>query len=627
MNNNNQVQKNSEGGTLQTQGSRDAHREGFRRTAPRFGNSSQRFSKSTRPTMQQKFDTTVTGKSETDHIPPLKDGDIRIIHLGGVEEIGRNMSMVEYKDTILIIDCGVQFTETNTPGIDFILPNTRYLEEHKHKIKGVLVTHGHLDHIGSIPYIMPRIGNPQIYARLFTSLMIKKRQEEFPHLSPLTINVVEKGDAVTLGDLSVKFFGVKESTPSEMGIIIETPYGDIVHTGDLRLDHNDGVPTDDEIERYKVFENRKTLLLMADSVGSENGGVSLSNKKIDARLENLIEKAEGKVIVATFSSQVEKLLELLIIAKKLGRKIILEGKTMRLNAEVLKISNLFDTTDIIVPYESLNGYPENKILIATSAQEGEEFASLGRIANKAHRFIRISSSDTVIMSSAVTPGVRRTIQIVKDKFSRENVHLAEYESTDLYASGHAYADELIWIHNRINPKFFIPIHGCHYMLRVHSDLRRKLGHAEQTTAIPDNGLIIEIRNQGESIVSLKERAPSELIVVDGTSVGKIQDVVMRDRQTLAEDGMFVVIGVIDSHTHLLKKSPDLISRGFVYLKESQELLYQTRLLTKKVIDESLAKGGYTNLDQMKQDIAEATTKFLLQKTAKRPVIIPVIISV
>jgi ribonuclease J len=263
----------------------------------------------------------------------------------------------------------------------------------------------------------------------------------------------------------------------------------------------------------------------------------------------------------------------------------------------------------------------------TVAQEGEEFASLGRIANKTHRLIKINPLDTVIMSSAVTPGVRRTIQIVKDKFSRENVHLAEYESSDLYSSGHAYADELSWIHNKVQAKFFSPIHGCHYMLRVHSDIRRKLGLSEQTTVIPDNGMIIEIRNQGEAIVTLKERAPSEMIVVDGTSVGKIQDVVMRDRQTLAEDGMFVVIGVIDSHTHTLKKSPDLISRGFVYLKESQELLYQTRLLTKKVIDDSLANGGYTNLDQMKQDIAEATTKFLLQKTAKRPVIIPVIISV
>jgi ribonuclease J len=458
--------------------------------------------------------------------------------------------------------------------------------------------------------------------------MIKKRQEEFPHLSPLTINIVERGDAVTLGDLKVNFFGIKDSAPAEMGIIIETPYGDIVHTGDLRLEHNNGIPTDDEVERYKVFENRKTLLLMADSVGSENSGTSFTIKESEGALEKIIQKSKGKVIIATFSSQIETLLGLASLAKKLNKKVILEGRTMRLNAESAKLGMLFQgNEDVVIAPEDMQRYPENDIMIITAAQEGEEFTSLGRMANKTHRFIKITPADTVIMSSAVTPGVRRTIQIVKDKFSRENVHLAEYESSDLYSSGHAYADELSWIHNKISAKYFSPIHGCHYMLRVHSDIRRKLGASEQTTVIPDNGMIIEIRNQGESIVSLKERAPSEMIVVDGTSVGKIQDVVMRDRQTLAEDGMFVVIGVIDSHTHTLKKSPDLISRGFVYLKESQELLYQTRLLTKKVIDDSLLHGGYSNLDQMKQDIAEATTKFLLQKTAKRPVIIPVIISV
>jgi ribonuclease J len=575
-----------------------------------------------------KFDTTVTGRSETDHIPPLKDGDIRIIHLGGVEEIGRNMSMVEYKNTILIVDCGVQFTETNTPGIDFILPNTRYLEENKHKIKGVLVSHGHLDHIGSIPYIMPRIGNPQIYARLFTSLMIKKRQEEFPHLTPLTINVVEKGDAVTLGDLKVRFFGVTHAIPDSMGIMIETPYGDIVHTGDLRLEHNDGIPTDDEEERYKVFENRKTLLLMADSTNCENPGFSISDTVVYKNIENIIRETPGRLIISTFASQVERMLFMLATAERYGKKVVVEGRSMKTNVEIAKLANMLKVKpETLISLEEITHYPENKLIILATGQQGEEFAALGRIASKTHKFIRLTPRDTILMSSSVVPGNERAVQNLKDKLSRQGAHLIHYKTSDIHSSGHANADELIWIHQKIHPKFFIPVHGYHYMLRVHADLERRLGTSEDNIIIPDNGMIIEIRNEGNSIVAIKEKAPSEMIVVDGTSVGKIQDVVMRDRQTLAEDGMFVVIGVIDSHTHTLKKSPDLISRGFVYLKESQDLLYQTRLLTKKVIDDSLAQGGYTNLDQMKQDIAEATTKFLLQKTAKRPVIIPVIISV
>lgn len=581
-----------------------------------------------RPVVGPRFDTTVSSKRETDHIPPLKDGDIRIIHLGGVEEIGRNMSMVEYKDTIIIVDCGVQFTETHTPGIDFILPNTRYLEENKHKIQGVMVTHGHLDHIGAIPYIMPRIGNPQIYARLFTSLMIKKRQEEFPHLTPLTINVVEKNDTLTFGDLKVRFFGVSHAIPDSMGIIIETPFGDIVHTGDLRLDHDNGIPTDDEIERYEVFKDRNVLLLMTDSTNCENPGFSISDRIVYKNIEDVIRETPGRLIVSTFASQVERMIHMLMTAEKYGKKVVIEGRSMKTNVEVAKLANMLHVRpETLIPIEDLARYPDNKVVVMATGAQGEEFAALGRIANKTHKYVRLTPRDTILMSSSVVPGNERAVQNLKDKLSRQGAHLIHYKTSDVHSSGHANAEELIWIHRKIHPKFFIPVHGYHYMLRMHADLERRLGMLEENIIIPDNGMVIEIQNEGSKIVALKEKAPCEMIVVDGTSVGKIQDVVMRDRQALAEDGMFVVIGVIDSHTHQLKKSPDLISRGFVYLKESQDLLYQTRLLTKKVIEDGLAKGGFINLDQLKQDISESTTKFLLQKTAKRPVIIPVIISV
>jgi ribonuclease J len=301
---------------------------------------------------------------------------------------------------------------------------------------------------------------------------------------------------------------------------------------------------------------------------------------------------------------------------------------MKTNIEVARLAEMLKIRpETLIPIEDLQRYPENKILILATGAQGEEFAALGRVANKNHKFIRLTPRDTLLMSSSVVPGNERAVQNLKDKLSRQGAHLIHYKTSDVHSSGHANHDELVWIHNRIKPRFFIPVHGYHYMLRVHADIERSLGMSESNIVIPDNGMIIEIRDEGKTITSLKERAPGEMIVVDGTTVGKIQDVVMRDRQTLSEDGMFVVIGVIDSHSHTLKKSPDLISRGFVYLKESQDLLYQTRLLTKKVIEESLSKGGFVNLDQMKQDVAEATTKFLLQKTAKKPVIIPVIISV
>jgi ribonuclease J len=426
-----------------------------------------------------KFDTTVSAKTELSHIPPLKDGDIRIIHLGGVEEIGRNMSLIEYKDTIVVVDCGVQFTETHTPGIDFILPNTRYLEENKHKIKGILVTHGHLDHIGSIPYIMPRIGNPQLYARLFTSLMIRKRQEEFPHLAPLTINVVEKDDSITFGDLRVRFFGVTHAIPDSMGIIVETPYGDIVHTGDLRLEHNDNIPTDDEVERYKLFENRNVLLLMADSTNCENPGFSISDTVVYKNIEAIIKEASGRLIISTFASQVERMLFMLETAEKHGKKVVVEGRSMKTNVEIAKLANMLKVRpETLIPLEDMVKYPENKIIILATGQQGEEFAALGRIANKTHKFIRLTPKDTILMSSSVVPGNERAVQNLKDKLSRQGAHLIHYKTSDVHSSGHANADELLWIHRKIHPKFFVPVHGYHYMLRVHADLERKLGMME-----------------------------------------------------------------------------------------------------------------------------------------------------
>jgi ribonuclease J len=565
---------------------------------------------------------------ETDHIPPLKDGDIRIMHMGGVEEVGRNMSMVEYKDTIVIIDCGVQFTETHTPGIDFILPNTRYLEERVHKIKGMLVTHGHLDHIGAVPYIMPRIGNPQMYARLFTTLMIRKRQEEFPHLAPLNITIVEKDDHITLGDLKVKFFAVSHAIPDSMGIIIETPFGDIVHTGDLRLDHDDGIPTDEEVERFKLFENRNILALMSDSTNCENPGFSISDRVVYKNIEGVIRDTPGRLIVSTFASQVERMLYMLETAENFGKKVVIEGRSMKTNVEVAKLANMLKVRpETLISLDDMSKYPDNKVVILATGAQGEEFAALGRIANKVHKHIRLTKRDTILMSSSVVPGNERAVQNLKDKLSRQGAHLIHYRTSDVHSSGHANHDELQWIHRKIHPKFFIPVHGYHYMLRVHADIERELGMSEDNIVIPDNGMVIEIQDGGNRIVTLKEKVSNELIVVDGTTVGKIQDVVMRDRQLLAEDGMFVVIAVIDSKTHSLKKSPDLISRGFVYLKESQDLLYQTRTLTKKVIEDALARSGPINIDQLKGDVSDATAKFLLQKTAKHPVIIPVIISI
>lgn len=559
-------------------------------------------------------------------IPDIGE-NIRIVPLGGVEEIGKNMTAFEFGDDIIVVDAGFQFSEEDTPGIDYILPNTKYLEDRKGKIRAVLITHGHLDHIGAIPYLMDKIGNPPIYARNFTALMIKKRQEEFPHVSPLDLRVVEKGERVKIGGMPVTFFAVTHAIPDSMGIIFETPYGDIVHTGDLRLDHVDGKVSEIEEEIFNHFKKRNVLALLTDSTNAENPGFSISEKLVYKNIEEIIKNAKGRLILSTFASQVERMLKMIEFSEKYGKKIVIEGRSMKTNIEVTKAAGLLKIgKEAIISVEQINDYPENKIVALVTGAQGEEFAALMRIANKTHKYIRLSPRDTILMSSSIVPGNERNVQKLKDNLSRQGAHIIHYKTSDIHSSGHANAEELAWIHGKIHPKFFIPIHGYHYKHRVHADIAKRVV-PEDNIIIPDNGMIIEIQDKGEKMVALKERAARNIIMVDGFSVGDIQEVVIRDRQTLAQDGIFVVVASVDSSTGKLRKSPDIISRGFVYLKESQDLLRQTRNLVRKTIEDTTHNMRPINFDYVKTNVTDSVERFLFQKTAKRPIVIPVLIGV
>src|SRR3989344_2133497 len=531
-------------------------------------------------------------------IPPLKDGDIRIIALGGVEEIGRNMTMVEYKDSIVIIDAGLQFREENTPGVDYILANTKYLEDRKHKVKAVMITHGHLDHTGGIPYLMGKIGNPPLYTRNLTALMIQKRQEEFSHLPPLDMRIIEKNDRITMGDFKVRFFAVTHTIPDAMGIIIETPYGNIVHTGDLKLDHVDGVPTMEEEDEFdNISRGSNTLLLMADSTNVERPGYSFPERTVLKNIEDIIRNTEGRIIVATFASLLERLVKIIDVAEVLGKKIVLDGRSMKNNVDIARQSGLLKAKlETFIPIEDMEKYPPDRIILLVTGAQGDEFASLMRAANKAHKYLKINKRDTVLLSSSVVPGNERSVQKLKDNLSRQGAHLIHYENAKVHSSGHA-------------------------------DIAREAGLPDENIIIPDNGMIIEIQEGGAKIVPLKECAPKGLVLVDGFSVGDMQEVVLRDRQMLSQDGIFVVITTLDVATGKVTKSPDVISRGFVYLRESQDLLRQARFLTKKTVEDMVGGSKQIDFDYVKDHVTDAVARLLFQETAKRPIVIPVILSV
>lgn len=597
-------------------------------TAERSHNTNRKM-RDSRPRHTRSVSTTQIHKKVEDTIPALGE-NIRIIPLGGVEEIGKNMTMVEYKDDIIIIDCGFQFKDENTPGIDYILPNTKYLEERKHKIRAVIVTHGHLDHIGGISYVMPRIGNPPLYSRNLTTVMIKKRQEEFPHLPPLDIRVVEKDDTIKIGALRVKFFAVTHTIPDAMGVIIETPLGSIVHTGDLKLDHVDGVPTEEEEKEWDTkFKNEKVLLLMADSTNVENPGFSIPEKVVHRNIEEIIKNTKGRLIIATFASLLERMLKIIEFAEKYGKRVVVEGRSMKTNIEICKHLGLLKAKkETIITNDEMASYPPDKIIILATGAQGDEFAAMMRMSNKTHKQIRITPRDTVMLSSSVIPGNERAVQKLKDNLSRQGARIIHYRIADVHSSGHANRDETAWIHRKIKPKFFMPVHGYHYMLRVHGDIAKEANDLkEHDVIIPDNGSIVEIQDGGEKIVKLKEKAPSGIVMVDGFSVGDIQDVVIRDRQMLAQDGIFIVFAIVNAQNGKLKKSPDIISRGFVYLRESQELLREARNIIKQTIEDSSKGQNPINFDFVKTNITDNVSRFLFQKTAKHPIVIPVLLSV
>ncbi len=569
-------------------------------------------------------------KKVEDTVPPLNPGDIRIIPLGGVEEIGKNMTMIECGNDIIVVDIGFQFKDENTPGIDYILPNTKYLEERKDRIRAVIITHGHLDHIGGIPYVMPRIGNPPLYTRMLTSVMVKKRQEEFTHVPPLDIKIVEKDETITLGSLKVKFFAVTHTIPDAMGVIIQTPYGSIVHTGDLKLDHIDGVPTEEENDEFdKKFKNEKVLLLMADSTNVENPGFSIPEKTVHKNIEEIIKNTKGRLIIATFASLLERMLKIIEYAEKYGKKVVVEGRSMKTNIEICRnLGLLKPKKDTLITVEEIDSHPPERIIVLATGAQGDEFAAMMRMSNKTHKYIKITPRDTILLSSSIVPGNERAVQKLKDNLSRQGANIIHYRIADVHSSGHANRDETAWIHRKINPKFFMPVHGYHYMLRVHGEIAKDANSLkDESIIIPDNGSIVEIKDKGERIVKLKEKAPSGIVMVDGFSVGDIQDVVIRDRQLLAQDGIFIVFAIINAQTGKLKKSPDIISRGFVYLRESQELLHHARIIIKNTVEESTHGMNPINVDYVKAAISDNVSKFLLQKTAKRPIVIPVLLTI
>lgn len=568
-----------------------------------------------------------TFRKEQQRDAGVEIGGLKIIHFGGLGEVGRNMSAIQYDDEIILVDAGVRFGDEKMPGIDFIIPNASYLDDKRHMIKAMFFTHGHMDHIGALPFIIDKLGDIDIYAAPLTRAILMKRMDEFRDKRQPDIIPFNPGDEVRISHkLSVKALRISHSIPDDLLLAVKTPIGTVVHTSDYKFDETPVNDKPADIEEMKRLGQEGVLVLMSDSTGAEKEGHSLSEQDITENLDKLIRESTGMLILGTFASLINRVQQIITISEKYGRKIVFDGYSMKTNVEICKkLGYLRIARDTQISMDEIDNYPRNKIVAVVTGAQGEGNAVLMRIANGDHRYIRILKNDTIVFSSSVIPGNEKDVQFLKDQLYRNGATVFNYQLLDVHAGGHGNREDLREMIKLIRPKFLFPIHGQYSMMVMHGKLGREEGVPEENIIIADNGSIVHIEN--ERWWFDRDKAPADYVFVDGLGVGDIGNVVLRDRQILAEDGMFVVIALVQHspHGHKLMTSPDIISRGFIYLKENKEMLMHVRKKVKQIVESQ--KMYEPNFAYLKEQLRNQIGLFLFQKTQRRPMILPVVIEV
>jgi ribonuclease J len=560
-----------------------------------------------------------------------KKNKLRVMVLGGLEEVGRNMTVFEYEDDIVIIDIGLQFPEENMPGIDYIIPNVDYLADKVNNIRGVVISHGHMDHIGGIPHIMGKIGNPPMFMGKLTAGLVKKRCEEFRTCPKLNISEIDESSRIQLGkNFKLEFLRVNHSIPDCFATILNTPIGKVIHTGDFKIDYSPVNDKPADINRIAQIGGEGVVLLLSDSTDAISPGYQISESSIGLEMGRLFEEIEGRIIIGTFASQLSRIQKIFDIATEFNRKIYLQGRSMKNNVEIAhQIGYLKFNPKILTNDNEVERLPDNKVLIMGTGAQGESNAFLMRVVNGDHRKVSIKKGDTIIFSSSVIPGNERAIQNLKDMIVRQGGKIIHYKMMDVHAGGHAKQEDLKLMMRLLRPKFFMPIEANHYMLKAHADLAEQVGIEKENIFVADNGQILEVKKNpnGEAKAILtEEKVMTDYVMVDGLGVGDVSNIVLRDRRMMADDGMIVVIATIDSKTGDPIGNPDLISRGFVYMKENRDLIESTRMKAKSIVKNN---NAYTqnDIDHIKNTIRNEIGQFLFSKTKRRPMVLPVVIKV
>lgn len=548
---------------------------------------------------------------------------VKIIPLGGLNEIGKNMTAIEYKNDIVIIDCGLKFPDEDMFGIDVVIPDITYLLKHKDKVSGIFLTHGHEDHIGALPYVLKQLNVP-VYGTKLTLGIVQSKLKEHNLLSTTELITVKPRDVVRLNSVSVEFIKTNHSIADSVAIAIHTPLGAVLHTGDFKVDYTpiDGEPMD--FARFAELGKKGVLLMMADSTNVERPGYTMSEKIVGESLCRIFGKSKGRIIVATFASNIHRIQQIIDAAAMYGRKVAVSGRSMENIVQVaIELGYIKIEKENLVSIDQINKYNNNEIVIITTGSQGEPMSALARMATSEHRKVNIVSGDTIIISATPIPGNEKLVSRVIDQLFKKGAEVVYGSSEAVHVSGHACQEELKLMQTLVRPKYFIPVHGEYRHLKQHGELANSIGVPKSNILIPEIGDVIEVTRN-----SIKKSGTviSGQIFVDGLGVGDVGNIVIRDRKHLSQDGILTVVVTLSKENKAIIAGPDIISRGFVYVRESEKLMDEARDIVRDVFTKC-EERKITDWSTLKSTVRDELRAFLYEKTKRKPMILPIIMEI
>ena len=602
-------------------------RRNYKRTYNRVEKKETKYNETEEHKKRESSDTRITkrnysrrsSKSKLDF--SFKKSNLKIIALGGLDEIGKNITVFEYEDEIVLVDCGLEFPEDDMLGVDLVIPDVTYLIKNKDKIKGLVITHGHEDHIGAIPYVLKQVNMP-IYATRLTVKLIEHKLEEHHIRNQVKVNVVNQGETVNFGKMQVEFIRSSHSIPDAVMLAIHTPVGTVIHTGDFKVDYTPIDGQEMDLGRIAEIGNRGVLALLSDSTNSERKGFTMSEKSIGPVFDNLFEGCKKRIVVATFASNVHRVQQIVNSAVKFGRKIAVSGRSMINMIEAARELNYIDAPDdLFIDIDMIKNYTDEQLVIITTGSQGETMSALTRMANGEHKKVTITGNDLVIISANPIPGNEKSVSKVIDQLMKIGAEVVYSTLADVHVSGHACQEEQKLIMALVRPKYFLPVHGEYRQLMAHRDTAIEMGIPKDNIFITGNGRVLEL-NENEA--KFNGTVPSGRVMVDGLGVGDVGNIVLRDRQHLSQDGLIVIVMAMNNQTGEIVSGPDVISRGFVYVRESENLMEDVKSFIREEIHE-LENNHIRDWSTIKSTLKDDVRDFVFDRTKRNPMILPIIL--